>query len=153
MPGTAKLFHHLHHVCIVVRDLVATQAYLESVGIGPWRDYPPLTDYVALATPSPGAFHAMAYRVCDLENVQIQLCQPPADDCPQRRFLDQHGEGVFHLGFSVPDCDAADAEGRTLGLDVLMSGRRTDRSGFTYFDTADEAGVVLEIRQSPANAQ
>jgi hypothetical protein len=30
-----------------------------------------------------------------------------------------------------------------------MRGRRENGSGFTYFDTAEQAGVVLEIRQSP----
>jgi len=56
---------------------------------------------------------------------------------------------VFHLGFEVPDCDQSEAEARAAGIPVLMRGRRPDRSGFTYFDTAANAGgVVLEIRKS-----
>jgi hypothetical protein len=49
----------------------------------------------------------------------------------------------------VPDADAADAQAGALGVDVLMRGRRPNGSGFTYFDTAARAGVVLETRQSP----
>jgi hypothetical protein len=56
---------------------------------------------------------------------------------------------VFHVGFEVPDADAADAQAGALGVDVLMRGRRPNGSGFTYFDTAARAGVVLETRQSP----
>jgi hypothetical protein len=48
----------------------------------------------------------------------------------------------------VPDRDGAEAEGRALGLAVVARGSRADRSGFCYFDTRDDAGVVLEIRKS-----
>ena len=146
----SDLFSRLHHVCIVVHDVEAAAAYYRSVGIGPWHDYPPMTQYTDLAVPNPEAFRAMRCKYADLANVQIQLCQPNALDSPQRRFLDSHGEGVFHLGFEVPSADAGEKAGLALGLDVLMRGRRPDQSGFTYFDTAAQAGgVILEIRSSP----
>jgi len=100
--------------------------------------------------PNPAAFEGLKFKYVDLGNVQLQLCQPDAEDGPQRRFLDAHGEGVFHLGFDVPDCDAAERVGFAQGLAPLMRGRRADRSGFTFFDTLREAGVVLEVRSSPA---
>ncbi len=34
-------FRELHHVCVVVRDIDQSVAYYESIGIGPWQDYPP----------------------------------------------------------------------------------------------------------------
>ena len=141
-------FHRLHHVCLVVHDIDRTQAYYESIGVGPWRAYPPLTEYTDLDVPNHAAFLAMLYRVTDLDNVQLQLCQPPELDCPQRRFLDAHGEGVFHLGFEH-DLDDAVTQAGAHGVDVLMRGQRPDRSGFVYFDTAAGAGVVLETRRSP----
>jgi catechol 2,3-dioxygenase-like lactoylglutathione lyase family enzyme len=147
MAELPTLFRRMHHVCIVVRDIQRAEAHYSSLGIGPWRDYPPLDQYTELDVPSREGFLGMRYRYCDIDNMQIQLCQPPEIDCPQRRFLDSKGEGVFHLGFAVPDCDAAEAEGRAAGLSVMMRGRRPDGSGFTYFDNADEAGVVLEIRR------
>jgi catechol 2,3-dioxygenase-like lactoylglutathione lyase family enzyme len=138
----------LHHICLVVRDIDKTQAYYESIGLGPWQDYPPLTEYSDLDVPNPDAFVEMRYRVLNLDNVQLQLCQPPELDCPQRRFLDTHGEGVFHLGFEHDVAEGID-KARAFGMAVLMRGQRPDGSGFAYFDTADEAGVVLEIRKSP----
>jgi methylmalonyl-CoA/ethylmalonyl-CoA epimerase len=144
-------FRQLHHICLVVRDIDKTQAYYESIGIGPWQQYPPLTEYTDLDVPNPDAFSQMQYLVVNLDNVQLQLCQPPELDCPQRRFLDAHGEGVFHLGFEQEIDDAID-QASHLGLDVLMRGQRPDRSGFVYFDTADKAGVVLEARKSPTTA-
>jgi methylmalonyl-CoA/ethylmalonyl-CoA epimerase len=139
-------FAKLHHICIVVHDIDEVQAYYESIAIGPWEAYPPLAEYEELEAPSREGFMAMRYRICNLPNVQLQLCQPSHDRSPQRIHLDTKGEGVFHLGFEVPDADAAEIEVRSKGLPVLLSGRRKNRTGFTYYDTAEKAGVVLLTR-------
>ena len=140
-------FRELHHICIVVRDIEASVAFYESIGIGPWQDYPPLTEYTRLEVPSPDAFYALKYKLADIGGVQLQLCQPPELDCPQRRFLDSRGEGVYHIGFESDLDDAAAAAAR-LGLSVLARGQRDNGSGFIYFDTADDAGVVLLARKT-----
>lgn len=136
-------FEKLHHVCIVVRDIDASQAFYESVGIGPWSEYPPLAEYEELHVPNPEAFRELRYRICNLGNVQLQLCQPSEKPSPQREFLDAKGEGVFQLGFEVDDADAAQA---SVDLPVLMSGRRENRTGFTYYDTLEQGGVNLLTR-------
>jgi catechol 2,3-dioxygenase-like lactoylglutathione lyase family enzyme len=140
-------FHQLHHVCLVVHDIDKNTAYYESIGIGPWQEYPPLTEYTDLHVPNPDAFAKMRYRFVNLDNFQLQLCQPPLDDCPQRRFLDARGEGVFHLGFES-DVDAAADQGESLGLHVTMRGQRPNGSGFVYFDTLNDAGVILMPRKT-----
>jgi methylmalonyl-CoA/ethylmalonyl-CoA epimerase len=143
-----QLFKTLHHVCIVVHDLDRAVRYYESLGVGPWFDYPKAGPYVEFDVPNRAASEAMRYKCVDLDNVQIQVCQPSELESPQRRFLDQHGEGVYHLGFEVPDRDAAEAAARALGLDVTARGARADGSGFAYFDTRAQAGVVLEVRKT-----
>lgn len=146
----APIFQTLHHICVVVRNMKAAVAYYESVGIGPWHDYPPLGDFTDLEMPDRDAFLGLVYKWANVSNAQIQLCEPGPGDSPQRRFLESKGEGVFHVGFTVPALDAAEADGVAMGLAVKMKGRRPDRSGFTYFDTADAgAGVILEIRAAP----
>jgi catechol 2,3-dioxygenase-like lactoylglutathione lyase family enzyme len=145
-------FDRVHHLCIVVHDIDRSQAYYESVGIGPWHDYPPLSAFTDLRVPDTDGFLALVYRYAWIGDMQIQLVQPGPGNTPQRRFLDERGEGVFHIGFEVPDADAADADAHALGVEPMMRGRRPDGSGFTYFDTARQAGVVLEIRQSPPPA-
>ena len=142
-------FTKLHHLCIVVGDIERAQKFYESAGIGPWPDYPPLGAFSDLDVPDPDGFRALTYRYAWIGDQQWQLCQPGPEPTPQRRFLDERGEGVFHVGFEVPDADAADADAAERGVHPLMRGRRTNGSGFTYYDTADKAGVILEIRQSP----
>src|SRR5690606_36161069 len=120
-----------------------TQAYYESIGIGPWIAYPPLAEYEDLNVPNPTAFNQMQYRICNLPNIQLQLCQPSEQPSPQREHLATKGEGVFHLGFEVPDADVAQ---KAVDVPVKMSGRRANRTGFTYYDTAEGAGVILLTR-------
>ncbi len=140
------IFDKLHHICIVVHDIDKTQAYYESIGIGPWEAYPPLVEYEELEVPHRDGFMAMQYRICNLPNIQLQLCQPSEDPTPQRIHLDTKGEGVFHLGFETQDADATEDAVSDRGLSVLMRGRRQNRTGFTYYDTADKAGVILLTR-------
>ena len=141
-------FRTLHHVCIVVHDLERAMRYYQQLGVGPWIDYPKGSAYVAFDVPNADASRAMRYKCADLDNVQIQLCQPPQLDCPQRRFLDEYGEGVYHLGFEVPDLDAAERTVAARGAITTARGRRANGSGFAYFDTRAGAGVVLEVRKT-----
>jgi catechol 2,3-dioxygenase-like lactoylglutathione lyase family enzyme len=145
-------FTQLHHICLVVRDIDRAQAFYEAAGIGPWHDYPPLREYTELEVPDPEGFRGLIYRYAWIGDQQLQLCQPGPGSTPQRRFLEERGEGVFHVGFEVADADAADADAASRGLRALMKGRRANGSGFTYYDTAERAGVILEIRQSPPAA-
>jgi catechol 2,3-dioxygenase-like lactoylglutathione lyase family enzyme len=145
------IFNRLHHVCIVVRDLEKSVAFYESIGVGPWYDYPKAGAYLEFEVPNLAASQATRYKCADLANFQLQLCQPAGGDSPQQRFLDRNGEGVYHLGFEVEERTAAEAAGRALGLGVIARGARADGSGFCYFDTQDRAGTVLEIRKSPAS--
>lgn len=139
-------FSKLHHLCLVVHDIDKAQAYYESIGIAPWVEYPPLTEYEVLQVPNQQGFFGLKYRICNLPSVQLQLCQPGDEPSPQRQYLDSKGEGVFHIGFEVPDADAAQAQAAALGLTVLMRGRRANGTGFTYYDSAESAGVTLLTR-------
>jgi len=143
----SELFKKLHHVCIVVKDLDAAVSYYESLGVGPWFDYPKHGSYVEFEVPNQEASRAMRYKCVNLDNVQIQLCEPGALDSPQSRFLRERGEGVYHLGFETENMAQAEAQGKMLGLGVIARGRREDGGGFCYYDTRDKAGTVLEVRK------
>lgn len=151
IPGTGNgIFQTPHHICIVVKDLDAATAYYESLGIGPWQDFPSLEPFRhELDVRDPEGFVQLKYRYAQVGGLQLQLCEPSDGDTDQRRFLDTHGEGVFHLGFTVEDVDAAEAQGLALKLQPLIHGRTPDRNGFTYFDTRDRAGIVLQVRAAP----
>ena len=141
-------FQNLHHVCVVLTNMHRAVAYYESLGIGPWHPFPSLEAYRPdLQAPDVDDFMKLEYRYADLGNVQLQLCCPPEGNTLQRQFLDEHGEGVFHLGFSVPDVDEAEARVTAAGPTPKLRGRLPSGAGFTYFDTDTAgAGITLQIR-------
>jgi len=142
-------FSQLHHIAIVVKDINRAVEYFSSLGIRSFQAYPPLRDYVKVNVPDKEAFYALTIKQTQMGPIALQLIQPGEGKTIYKDFLEREGEGVFHLGFVVDDVDKEEAKLRAQGLKVLSSGRRADGSGFTYFDTADKAGVVLLIRQNP----
>lgn len=143
-------FQKFHHVCIVVRDIEEKVKYFESIGIGPWIEYPPLTQYTELDVPPEfEGFMALKYVEARVGDIEIQLVQPSDKyDSPQKQFLDKYGEGVYHIGFVVDDVNEGEKVLESKGVKTISRGRRPDQSGFNYLDTKDDAGVVLLIRKT-----
>lgn len=143
-------FRSLHHIGIVVNDIDRSVAFYESVGIGPWREFPSLEPYThQLSGVEKSELLGSRYMYATVGDIQLHLCEPPEGDSPQRRFLSEHGEGVFDLSFSVPDVNDTENGLVANGLAVLLRGRQAAGTGFTYFDTRPEgAGIVLQVRSA-----
>jgi len=142
-------FNTLHHVALVVENLDDSVASLERLGFGPFVAYPPLSEYTQLDVPDPEAFYDLRIKVCEIGPIALQVIEGTDSNTIYGDFLRSKGEGVFHIGFRVDDIDSAEEEVQQKGLSILSSGRRADGSGFTYFETAQEIGVTLLLRQSP----
>lgn len=145
-----KVFTKPHHITIVVKDLEKTQKFYESIGIGPWQDYGSLQEYTQLNVPDREGFYNLKFKFVQIGHLQIQLAEPGEGRSVYKDHLEQKGEGVFHIGFEVEDIKDVDKNIEALGLEVLQSGRRDDGTGFSYFQTAEKAGVTLLVRQSPS---
>ncbi len=146
-------FSKPHHICIVVKDIEKTRSYYESIGIGPWVEYPPLVEYTKLNVMDEKGFFSSHFVYTKIGDLQLQLVQPGEGRTIYKDFLDKHGEGVFHIGFEVADIDTMDKQLTGNGLKILASGRRDDGSGFSYYDTREHAGVTLLIRQTKIEPQ
>lgn len=143
-----KPFSKPHHILIVVKDIEQTRNYYESIGIGPWMDYPPLNEYTKLNVIDEKGFFASRFIYTQIGDLQLQLVQPGEGMTIYKEFLDKKGEGVFHIGFEVENIDATDQQLTANGLKILSSGRREDGSGFSYYDTRQQSGVTLLARQT-----
>lgn len=137
-----------HHICIVVEDIEKTKSYYESIGIGPWVEYPPLVEYTKLNVRDEKGFFATRFVYTQIGNLQLQLAQPGEGKTIYKEFLETKGEGVFHIGFEVEDVDTVEKQLKDNEMKVLASGRREDGSGFSYLDTRKQAGVTLLVRQT-----
>ena len=64
-------------------------------------------------------------------------------------YLDQHGQGIHHLGFFIPDMDAKLELAGQSGLEVLLESRFKTAGGgsvrFAYLDTRQVCGMILEL--------
>jgi methylmalonyl-CoA/ethylmalonyl-CoA epimerase len=143
-----KIFGKPHHICIVVKDIEKTKSYYESIGIGPWVDYPPLVEYTKLNVVDEKGFFNTRFVYTHIGNLQLQLAQPGEGKTIYKDFLETKGEGVFHIGFEVDDIEATEKQLTENEMKVLASGRRDDGSGFSYLDTREGAGVTLLVRQT-----
>jgi len=133
----------------VVRDIEQVVRYFASLGIGPfgptaqvhtyneYRGKPVDTEIKLLMT--------------NMGEVDFVLMQPVSGPSIQRDFLEEKGEGLFHLGFMVDDIDGAEEAVRSYGLNILQKGR-SERGGYAFFDTDRVGGVVFELIQRPEGA-
>jgi len=142
-------FSELHHISIVVKDIDEAAGFYNSIGIGPFVDYPPMKEYVKLNVPDENGFYNLRIKVARIGPVDLQLIQPGEGESLYKDFLERKGEGIYHLGFVVDEIDRSEADVKELGLKVISNGRRENGSGFAYLDTAQKGGVTLLIRQSP----
>ncbi len=148
--GNGKLttFSRLAHISIAVKDMRQSVDYYESLGIGPFRE--PANHVFPVKTLRGVPLDAeVLVREAPLGPVTLQLVQHIRGDHVVKEFIDRKGCGVYHLGFLVDGVDAHEQALRDRGVGVIQKGRRRDGTGYTYFETEDRAGVVLEIKEHP----
>ncbi len=125
---------------IVVRDSASVmESWSALFDIGPWMvrefDMPDVDG-------QPGKI-----KLCfaDLGDLQIELIEPLKGRIFHSLFLEEHGEGLHHLGFRVDDVDAEAENLVGQGAEVLSSGR----GRYSYLDTGGPGGVIFELIRNP----
>lgn len=139
-------FTRITQYAFVVRDLRRVSAYYERLGLGAL----PFDLNVSLDREyrgRPGTFE-MLLGWGRWADVVFEWIQPTTGPSTYDEHLERHGEGFHHLGFHVPDMDAAVARLRARGLAVTMSGG-WDSNGsagrFAYLDAERHGGVAVEL--------
>jgi len=141
---------HYHHMGVIVKDMDRTINYLTSLGIGPFS-MPGGQKWVEVSFKGELCGKPAAWKVkisnARLGNGELELLQPSGGPSLLQEFLDDHGEGLHHIGYLT---DNLDRDIKTLakqGVKVLTSAV-ADKGGFAYFDTGTAGGgVVTELRQ------
>ncbi len=133
-------------VGIVVRDIEkALPNYARYFYPGPWDIYdfapPEMTETTYMGKPSEwSARIAMAW----VGDRHIEIIQPLKGPNTYYDHLDKKGEGLHHIKRWVKDCQKELARYRSLGVNVVQSGRLGDDE-FHYLDTVPLLGFYLEL--------
>ena len=136
-------------VGMIVRDIEASkQKWAAFLGM-PVPAARPCGDYAVCKTvyrgqPAPEANSLLAFF--DLPNIQLELIQPNEACSTWRDFLDEHGEGVHHYGYQVPDIFKAMEDMKAAGYELVQFGYYGDASGaYAYFDCTVQLGCFIEL--------
>lgn len=154
-PLTIAQQHAFKQTAFVVRDLEkSVQAYWDHFRIGPWTGWDITPEIVRDAhyrgKPANFSFrHALAWK----DGVQFELVQPVSGDSLFSEHLEQHGEGLHHIGMYVTEIEKARAEMEARGFRAVQgaSGFGAEGDGqFCYFETDDPICTVVELVEPPA---
>ena len=133
-------------IAVVVRDLEkSARAYAEFFGL----PVPPFF------TTEPGLAVNQTYRgqpsdarcrlaFFELENTTIELIQPLGGESSWQEALDKNGEGVHHIAFQVTDTAGKTRVLAERGMPLLHQGGDPRTGQFSYFDTREQLGVLIE---------
>ena len=116
------MLKRIHHIDYVVRDMdKAVQAYETMFQIK-------MEDRTH--------FDARGIEVAwfKLEGVRIILVSPTQADSPVQDFLDEYGEGFFHIAYEVEDLDAAVDHFKRKGIRMGSEEKRTGIEGWEIID-------------------
>jgi len=137
--GTHKFnLETVDHIGIVVNDCEkVAETWERMFGIGPWA-------YVTNSGTDPQGNEiesklAFAY----LGDLELELIQITRGKILHSEFLEEHGEGLHHLGFFVDDTDGEAANLVKQGAEILIQ-----RPGqWIYLDSGGPGGVIFELMQ------
>ncbi len=138
----------LVQVCIIVKDLEATmQHYADVLGFPLPETQETLRYEDTEATYYGKPTDARARLACfEIGRLQFELLQPLDAPSAWMDFLQQHGEGIHHVAFFVPDTEKAVQSFADYGYQVTHQGLFTGRGGrYTYLDTDKDLGIVIEL--------
>jgi methylmalonyl-CoA/ethylmalonyl-CoA epimerase len=141
-------------VAVVVRDLdEAMEHYTNDLGIGPWAVYTFSPDWIKDMTfRGKEQGYTMKLALAQLGPVMYELIEPVQGPSSYEEFLNEHGEGLHHLGYFVEDIDAEISNMEAKGFPLLQSGRGMGTAGdgaYAYFETESALGHIIEAIQMP----
>lgn len=141
-------------VAVVVRDLDrAMERYTNELGIGPWAVYTFSPDWIrAMTFRGREQGYSMKLALAQVGPVMYELIEPVEGPNSYEEFLDEHGEGLHHLGYFVEDIDAEIRNMESKGFPLLQSGRgmgTANDGAYAYFDTEAAFGCILEAIEMP----
>jgi len=129
------MIRRVHHIDFVVRDLdEATHRYRDLFGVEPKSRE---------RLPERGV-DLVRFPIGDL---WVILVQPTRADSPVAEFLEEHGEGFFHIAYAVDDLSAEEERLDGVAVEAAPSGVRRGVEGWRLLDLeiSNTCGVLTQL--------
>jgi len=136
------------HVCIVVRNVEGTaKAFSEKFGIGPWRIRVVRSTQSRAEVRGEPVDYTLKFGHTRVGPITLELVETLEGKTIYQEFLEEHGEGLHHIGVPTPLPFNAELEKwRKLGIEPLQVNKMEDpEEGWAYMDTGKLVGCILEI--------
>ena len=82
-----------------------------------------------------------------MDNLQIELIEPMGGKSTWQDYLDNNGEGIHHIAFSVKDINGMEKKFRMQEMPTVMSGG-WDGGAFSYISAEKQLGCILELLEN-----
>ncbi len=137
-PLPPELRLELHHVAVVVADLEAALVRYAALGFAEGERFAVPEQSVEVVTFRAGPGY-------------LELIQPTDPEGPIARFLQKRGEGLHHVGYRVPDLEAALARLQAAGVRLIDLAPRRGVHGWRIAFVHPESclGVLTELVEAP----
>ena len=145
-----EMFSDFVQIGVTVRDLDRTIKVLSEVfGLGPFRTimWPPpdRDDFERTHRGEPSDFTARI-AFTELGPIELEIVQPLTGESAHSEFLDEHGEGIQHIRFNVPDMQPVIEHLAGHGIEPVTSGSGLrPGTAWIHFDTSDKVGFTIEV--------
>jgi catechol 2,3-dioxygenase-like lactoylglutathione lyase family enzyme len=152
LPGLP--FANIAHLGWAVRDMDETVKNFEAMGLGPWRRY-------ILGEADGG--HDFEWREYEggMQNrckvalakwgpIVIELFEPISFPIVEK-FLEAHGEGIWHFGYSVSreQFDATLVEMEKKGIGIIGRSQYKNGVRMAFLDPQKTGGIVFQLHDCP----
>jgi len=132
-----------YHIGLAVRDVADAMTRFEQLlGLGPWgrldAEVPALFGNAETISGVRSAFARIG-------SMYIELVQPTVGEFPAKTFLEERGEGIYHIGYWAPDMPAAMRWAAEEGMAVAWSFPQKGEPLVAYLDAAATFGFHLEF--------
>jgi methylmalonyl-CoA/ethylmalonyl-CoA epimerase len=152
VSGEEGSFHgrRLHHVGVVVRDIEAAIAHLETLGFGPFKFD---DDHKVFAIDFEGELHGKpAQWTTKISNalmgdVELELLEPSEGDQALKETLDAQGEGLHHIGWLTSDLKGDIERATAKGAKIWTTSIKPGQPGFVYFEGSEIGNIAIELRE------
>jgi len=136
---TSPAPRRVHHIDVVVRDLDrAVDRYRRVLGFEP-----------LLRESLPGrGIDLVRFRIGE---TWLILVQPTSDESPVAVFLEEHGEGFFHMAIEIDDIDQEARALRARNVRLVNSEPRIGIDGWKLIDIELEEtlGAMIQLVEAP----